>query len=391
MPSDPHPSSRLHFHKPLPTPRSPQKRITLGTPKSATSSVPFAVPVKRTQSAAEKMMRNVLTGQSGVKKQDSLYEKLKTEAQSKTSSSPLSVPGRVLSNVGRDLGQLLGAAGKAVAGVFRSKAKKPATKAPVKKTIRRGGFLSEILRTGLVAGGTFAVAMVAMNWTAYASIARFSYARITGEQSVEQQQMEQLVEPPRVALATDVVDTDSKLPIDPDASAPTLPKAGLERPPLTLDVMPPDNRLVIPKLGKNVPIVEVPDRNLIKQDWKALEKEIQDGLLEGVVHYPGTAAPGTKGNFFVTGHSSFYAWAHSKYKDVFALLPELEVGDRVTAYYDQRKYTYQIESKTVVSPSDTSPLKATPDQRITIMTCVPVGTDLNRLILVGKLVESDKQ
>ncbi len=384
MPTEPLPPSRLRFHKPLPTTpaTSPKRRIELGV-KRNTSALPYAKPVKREQSAAEKMMRGVLAGRSAVKSQDSLYEKLKAEAGKKGADSKglFASPGRIARNIVRDLSSAIGTIARGASNLLKGKRKEG--KQPLKKMAptKKHGVISELLRMGFVAGGTFGVAMLAMNWTAYASIVNFYYDKTTGTQVEQQQRLENLVDKPNPAPQI-----PAKLAVDPDAAAPTLPKAGLERPPLTLDVAPPDNRIVIPKIGKNVPIVEVPDRNLIKQDWKALEHDIQEGLLEGVVHYPGTATPGSKGNFFITGHSSFYAWTKSKYKDVFALLPEVGVGDRVTVYYDQRKYTYEIVSETTVSPSDTTPLKATADNRITIMTCVPVGTDLNRLILVGKLI-----
>jgi len=66
----------------------------------------------------------------------------------------------------------------------------------------------------------------------------------------------------------------------------------------------------------------------------------------------------------------------------------MDIGDRVVVYYNQKKYTYAITDKKTVSPSNTEVLRQTDDKRITMMTCVPVGTDLNRLIVVGQLVET---
>ena len=155
-------------------------------------------------------------------------------------------------------------------------------------------------------------------------------------------------------------------------------------PPLIGAVAPPDNRIVIPKIGKNIPIVQVPKDNLIAQNWEALEEDIQKGLEEGVVHYPGTANPDEEGNVFITGHSSYYLWAPGEYKDVFALLPNLEVGDKLILYYDQQQYEYIIGEKKTVAPTEVDVLKQTPGHHLTLMTCVPVGTNLNRLILVAE-------
>ncbi len=158
-------------------------------------------------------------------------------------------------------------------------------------------------------------------------------------------------------------------------------------PELSLAVTPPDNRIIIPKLGKNVPIVEIPDSEIQSEDWTDLNEDVLEALKDGVVRYPGTAIPGQIGNTFITGHSSYYFWDEGDYKEVFALLPQLEIGDEVTLYYNQQKFTYRISEKREVSPSDVDVLDQPNDKKqLTLMTCTPVGTNLRRLILVGELI-----
>lgn len=164
-------------------------------------------------------------------------------------------------------------------------------------------------------------------------------------------------------------------------------------PPIDLKITPPTNRLVIPKIGKNIPIVQVDiDSNNLEQELIGIEVEgaIQDALRNGVVHYPGTAAPGQHGNFFVTGHSSYYPWDSGEYKEVFALLSKLEVGDIYVAYYDQKKYTYKVTVKKEVSPTQVDVLTQPKDKRVsTLMTCTPLGTALRRLIIQAELIEEE--
>lgn len=151
---------------------------------------------------------------------------------------------------------------------------------------------------------------------------------------------------------------------------------------------PPDNRLIIPKLGKNVPIIAPPMDALINADWKKLEEEIQSSLLNGVVYYPGTAKPGQPGNFFLTGHSSYYPFVKSDYKDVFALLGRLDVGDTYSVYYGGDLHQFSVIEKKEVNPSDVSVLDQPSDKRLsTLMTCTPVGTTLRRLIIVAQEVD----
>jgi LPXTG-site transpeptidase (sortase) family protein len=81
------------------------------------------------------------------------------------------------------------------------------------------------------------------------------------------------------------------------------------------------------------------------------------------------------------------------YNDVFALLDNVVFDDEVIVYYGQEKHTYKIKSKEVIRPGDVSVLRShTDDDRsqITLMTCWPIGTTLNRLVLIGELVKVEK-
>ncbi len=159
-----------------------------------------------------------------------------------------------------------------------------------------------------------------------------------------------------------------------------------------LDVLPsvgpPENRIVIPSLDLNVPIVIPPRTALLAENWKQLEEDIQRSLQDGVVHYPGTAQPGQPGNFFITGHSSYFPWAPGKYKSVFARLSDLHVGDEYWIFYGGDRFRYRIREKKEIRPSDVSVLDQPVSKRIaTLMTCTPVGTTLRRLIIVAQEVD----
>ena len=174
-------------------------------------------------------------------------------------------------------------------------------------------------------------------------------------------------------------------------SVPELPRAGRASATLVAaipEVAPPDNRLVIPKIGINVPIVEATDAALKRRDFDMFDADIQNALKFGVVHYPGTANPGEIGNVFLTAHSSNYPWVQSNYNAVFALLPRLEIGDEYSIFYDGELHQYRITEKFEVSPKDVSVLAQPQDNRMsTLMTCTPVGTTLRRLILKAEEIE----
>ena len=150
-----------------------------------------------------------------------------------------------------------------------------------------------------------------------------------------------------------------------------------------------ENRLSIPSLNVNAPIIE-PDLGieaLQTKDWNTLESQIRDTLLEGVVHYPGTAKPGKVGNAFLTGHSSNYIWEISDYNTVFALLPKIEIGADIRISYNQKEFLYRVIDKKEVKPDDVSILKQGDQKILTLMTCTPVGTTLKRLVVTAELIE----
>ncbi|MBT5237027.1 sortase [Candidatus Peregrinibacteria bacterium] len=194
----------------------------------------------------------------------------------------------------------------------------------------------------------------------------------------------------RISQSGNVSGIDSALK-DKLMKSPMLATAGREEGNLLSylpSIGPPENRIIVPKLGLNVPLVTPSYSSLLKEDWEGVEEDIQDALKHGVVHYPGTARPGQAGNFFVTGHSSYYPWADGKYKTVFARMHEMNVGDEYWVYYGGDKHRYIVQSKREVKPSDVTVLDQPTNKRIaTLMTCTPVGTTLRRLIITSQEVD----
>ncbi len=159
-----------------------------------------------------------------------------------------------------------------------------------------------------------------------------------------------------------------------------------QTPPIDLEIAPPDDRIIISRINRNVPIIRAKSENLIKRDWSKLEKDIQEALRGGVVHYPGSAEPGENGNVVITGHSSYFAWDPGRFKDVFVLLHEMIVGDKVIIYHQQKKYLYQVYDIKVVMPDQVEILTQKGENRLTLLTCTPVGTNLKRLIVFARPV-----
>lgn len=137
-----------------------------------------------------------------------------------------------------------------------------------------------------------------------------------------------------------------------------------------------DNMLYVARINKKVPVV-----------WNspADEETMMANLQNGVVHYAGTALPGTgKGPIFISGHSSYYWWDKGKYKTVFANLDRVQEGDEIKLNYEGKLFTYKVYEKVIVMPDDVSVLQPTNEPILMLMTCTPTGTNLKRLIIKAK-------
>ena len=145
----------------------------------------------------------------------------------------------------------------------------------------------------------------------------------------------------------------------------------------------PNPIIIIPKINVELPV----DYSLPTTD----EANIENALEDGVVHYPTTPFPGQLGNGAIFGHSSNNILNPGQYKFAFVLLHDLVNGDTFTLNYQGKAYVYQVISKTIVSPNDTSVLDTIPNQpaTFTLITCDPPGTSINRLIIVGKQISPD--
>lgn len=130
--------------------------------------------------------------------------------------------------------------------------------------------------------------------------------------------------------------------------------------------------ITIPKIGVKDATVEIGGEDLSKS----------------LIHYGGTALPGREGNAVIFGHSTLpQLFRPSNYLSVFSKLPTLKKGDLVYIDYDGIVYTFRVEEMFEVKPTDIQVLEQKyDDYYVTLITCVPPGTFLRRLVVRGKLV-----
>lgn len=139
------------------------------------------------------------------------------------------------------------------------------------------------------------------------------------------------------------------------------------------DPRPKEFKVTIPKLKITEAIVRVDSLN----------------FYDSLAHFPGSALPGEVGNSFITGHSilpQFYDPAN--YRAIFSKLSDLEVGDDIYVEIEGRNLRFVVQYAKVVDPRDTSVLAPISQngRNLTLMTCVPPGTNLKRLVVITSLI-----
>lgn len=141
-------------------------------------------------------------------------------------------------------------------------------------------------------------------------------------------------------------------------------------------------KIIIPKIGVEAPVVY--------DEPSVAEADYEKALERGVVRLGTTADPGTKGNVVIGGHSSNNVFNPGKYKYVFVNLKQLDVGDIFYLNFKGKRYTYKVTvAKKIISPKDTSVLAQTSQPTVTLFTCDPPGTNINRLIVQASQIDPD--
>lgn len=142
-----------------------------------------------------------------------------------------------------------------------------------------------------------------------------------------------------------------------------------------------DFAILIPKIDVNAPVV--------KNVSTVKEKEYMDALSKGVAHAVGTPLPGQSGNIFMFAHSSLNFWQLGPYATVFNLLNKLEKNDIIVLYYEGNVYEYAVMDNYIVSGWNTEPFEAEYDYSVlTLITCDPPGTTINRRVVRAKLLNT---
>lgn len=139
-----------------------------------------------------------------------------------------------------------------------------------------------------------------------------------------------------------------------------------------------ENILEIPSIGISVPVVFPKS-----QDISVIVKDLD----KGVVYYPGSVAPGQKGQIVMLGHSAPPGWPKIKHDWVFSDLNDLSEGDKINFHFDNKEYVYLVKNKEILKKGE----EIIPDQltnsnnMIVLVSCWPPGKNYQRIAVKAEL------
>jgi sortase A len=135
---------------------------------------------------------------------------------------------------------------------------------------------------------------------------------------------------------------------------------------LAVKFPPPEAVLRVQRVGLEVPVLEGVDDLTLNR---------------GAGHIPGTALPGQPGNVAVAGHRDGF----------FRALKDVVPGDTIEMQRASVTDRYIVRNIELVAPSNTSVLKSTGEDTLTLVTCYPfhyVGAAPQRYIIQATLIPS---
>lgn len=125
-----------------------------------------------------------------------------------------------------------------------------------------------------------------------------------------------------------------------------------------------ENRIVIPVIGVDAPI---------------LESNSTDILDQGIWHRPHTGAPDIGGNMVLVGHRFLYTSGPK----TFYLLPKLKQNDQIYVAWEGKQHVYKVIETRIVPPTAVEIEAPTAVPMLTLYTCTPLWNPTERFVVIA--------
>jgi LPXTG-site transpeptidase (sortase) family protein len=145
----------------------------------------------------------------------------------------------------------------------------------------------------------------------------------------------------------------------------------------------PPTRLVIPRISLDVPVVPVGTKTI---QAGGRSKTVWADVPNGGGFHETSAYPGNAGNIVINGHRDILG-------SVFRHLDLVQIGDEITLYVGDAAYSYRVTEILIVPETFATAsqraanlrlIGAMPEERLTLVTCTPLGLATHRLLVIAK-------
>lgn len=127
------------------------------------------------------------------------------------------------------------------------------------------------------------------------------------------------------------------------------------------------------------------DTSISNPDSRSIDV-LDQALLDGVVHYPGSADLGEAGNVFLFGHSTGFRVVNNPAFKVFNDLKELNENDLIRVQSNSHEYVYRVTSVSLVNADEALVDLSATGRRLTLSTCNSFGQKQERYVVEAEFV-----
>jgi len=115
---------------------------------------------------------------------------------------------------------------------------------------------------------------------------------------------------------------------------------------------------------------------------------LDEALLGGAVHYPGSGNLDDESNMFLFGHSSYLPSVINEAYQAFNGLQDLESGEIIRVQSSDKEYIYKVRKVELVNADDAWVELSSGEKRLTLSTCNTFGKKQDRFVVTADFVGS---
>lgn len=113
---------------------------------------------------------------------------------------------------------------------------------------------------------------------------------------------------------------------------------------------------------------------------------LDDALLRGAVHYPGSALLNADGTVLLFGHSSYLPIIRNQAYKAFNGIQKLKTGETISVYSLGAEYRYSVVGVRLADASEDNIELPSDGRHLTLVTCDSFGKKTDRFVVTANLV-----